>query len=119
MHKNREGVFTMSELTKHEEILLISILHLKENAYGVYIRRRIAQHFDKQWNYGTLYRMLEQLVRKGLLERNEGEPMPEKGGRRKKYYTFTEDGIKALQEACSFQQALWGKDTIIALENAE
>ena len=118
MHKNNEGIFAMAELTKHEEILLISILHLKENAYGVFIRRHIKDTSGKQWNYGTLYRMLDQLVKKGLLERKEGEPMPEKGGRRKNYYSLTKEGIRALQVALALQKVLWGKHTMIALENA-
>ena len=84
----------MIDLTKYEELLLISILHLKENAYGVFIRRKIKKTTGKQWNYGTLYRMLDQLVRKGLLERKEGESMPEKGGRRKKYYKITKFGVE-------------------------
>ena len=63
----------MADLTKHEEILLISILHLEQNAYGVYIRRYIKETTGMQWNYGTLYRMLDQLVKKGFLERKEGE----------------------------------------------
>ena len=109
----------MAELTKHEEILLISILQLKESAYGVFIRRKIKDNTKKQWNYGTLYRMLDQLVRKDLLERKAGEPMPEKGGRRKKYYKLTSDGVKALEEAYSFQKTLWGESTKIALDRAK
>ena len=107
----------MMDLTKNEEVILLSILHLKEGAYGVYIRRHIKETTGKQLNYGTLYRMLDQLVKKGLLERKEGEPMPEKGGRRKNYYTLTKYGVKALQEAYSLQQTLWGKDTAVILKN--
>ena len=118
MHKNMKGILAMVDLTKHEEILLITILHLKENAYGVYIRRQIKETTGKQLNYGTLYRMLDQLVKKGFLERKEGEPMPERGGRRKNYYTLTKYGIKALQEAFALQKTLWSMNTKIALENA-
>lgn len=108
----------MADLTKHEEILLISILHLEQNAYGVYIRRYIKETTGKQWNYGTLYRMLEQLVRKGFLERKEGEPMPEKGGRRKNYYTLSKAGVEALNDAYALQKTLWDGKTEMALVNA-
>jgi len=108
----------MADLTKHEEILLISTLHLKENAYGVYIRRHIKETTGKQLNYGTLYRMLDQLVKKGFLERKEGESMPERGGRRKNYYTLTKYGVEALQDALALQKTLWSRNTKIALENA-
>ncbi|MCK5146912.1 helix-turn-helix transcriptional regulator [bacterium] len=106
----------MIELTKYEEILLISILHLKENAYGVHINKRILETTGKQWNYGTLYRMLDQLVRKDLVERKEGEPMKEKGGRRKTYYSITDTGYQALQESWALQKTLWNQHTQIALE---
>ena len=108
----------MADLTKHEEILMISTLHLKENAYGVYIRRHVKETTGKQLNYGTLYRMLDQLVKKGFLERKEGEPMPERGGRRKNYYTLTKYGVQALQDALALQKTLWSRHTKIALENA-
>ena len=66
----------MPHLTKNEEILLLTIFRLKQDAYGVYIRRHIKDATGEQWNYGTLYRMLDQLVKKGLLDRNEGAPAP-------------------------------------------
>ena len=106
----------MPELTKNEEILLLTILHLKEDAYGVYIRRHIKQSTGKQYNYGTLYRMLDQLVKKDLLERKEGEPMPEKGGRRKNYYSLSKNGALALKEAYALQKRLWDTKTGNALK---
>lgn len=108
----------MPRLTRNEEILLLAIFHLQGEAYGVFIRRKIKDTVGEQWNYGTLYRMLDQLVKKGLLDRNEGAPMPEKGGRRKNYYTLTRAGLKALQEAYTLQKSLWGGTTGIALEKA-
>ena len=106
----------MAELTKNEEILMIAILHLKENAYGVHIRRQIKETTGKQWNYGTLYRMLDQLVKKNLLERKEGDPMPERGGRRKNYYSLAPFGVKALRDAYALQKTLWNGNTQMALE---
>ncbi len=107
----------MLELTKHEETILISILHLKEDTYGVFIRQKIKEMTGQQWNYGTLYRVLGQLVRKGLLERKDGEPLPEKGGRRKIYYKLSNMGLDYLQEASKFQNSLWGESTQTALED--
>ena len=106
----------MAELTKNEEIILLAVLHLKENAYGVYISRRIKEMTGKQYNYGTLYRMLDQIVRKGLLDRKEGEPIPEKGGRRKNYYSLTKYGAQVLQEVFDLQKSLWDSKTGNALK---
>lgn len=108
---------SMSELTKHEEVILVCVLHLKDNAYGVHIRRRIAESTGKNWNYGTLYRLLDQLVKKGLLIRQEGEPLPEKGGRRKIFYKLSPEGIESLQQSMSFHASLWNQSTRDALEN--
>ncbi|MFC1724180.1 PadR family transcriptional regulator [candidate division KSB1 bacterium] len=107
----------MADLTKLEEILLLAILHLKENAYGVYIKRKINDMSGKNWNYGTLYRMLDQLVRKGLLDRKEGEIMPEKGGRRKIYYMLNRNGEEALKEAYEFQKTIWDESTESIMKN--
>ena len=108
----------MPDLTKHEEILLLAVLHLKENAYGVFIKRKIYEMSGKNWNYGTLYRMLEQLVRKGFLDRKEGEIMPEKGGRRKIYYRLNRNGDNALKEAYNLQKTIWDENTETILKNA-
>lgn len=103
------------DLTKNEEILLISIWRLKEKAYGVQIKNFIKEYTGKDWNYGTLYCTLDQLVRKGILFKKEGKPMPERGGRRKIFYTITPDGIKALQAALELQKILWDGITPFAL----
>ena len=97
----------MDNLTKNEEILLISVLRLKENAYGVRIKKQVKEITKKDWNYGTLYCTLDQLVKKRLLERQEGKPMPERGGRRKIFYTVSSDGMTALKNAHDLQRALW------------
>jgi PadR family transcriptional regulator PadR len=79
----------MNTLTKNEEIILLSILRLENNAYGVSIKNQIKDLTGDDWNYGLLYATLDQLVKKGLLIKKEGKPMPERGGRRKIYYTIS------------------------------
>ncbi len=107
----------MPELTKFEEILLVAIFHLKENAYGVFIKRKINGMTGKSWNYGTLYRMLDQMVRKGLLERKEGETIQKKGGKRKIYYLLNKNGEKALKEAYDLHKTIWDIRTEDLMKN--
>ena len=95
------------ELTKKEEILMLAVHQLGDNAYGVVLRRRIRDITGRMWNYGTLYRMLEQLVGKNLLSRNEGRPMPEQGGRRKNLYSLTREGRRALRDAQIQNHSIW------------
>ena len=105
----------MGDLTKNEEIILLSIWRLGDDAYGVRIKRQIKDVTGKDWNYGTLYFTLDQLVKKGQLIKKEGKPMPERGGRRKIYYSLSSDGIETLQAALELQKALWDGITTFAL----
>lgn len=106
----------MADLTKNEEILLLSVWRLKGEAYGVAVKKFIRNTIGKDWNYGTLYCTFDQLVKKGMLEKREGMPLPERGGRRKMYYSVTPEGIRTLQEAIELHSSLWDGVTRISLE---
>jgi PadR family transcriptional regulator PadR len=97
----------MRELTKAEETLLLAILGLKDNAYGVAIKQRIQKTTGKALPYGTLYFILDQLTKKGFARRSTGESKPERGGRSRIYYTLTPDGSMALKHAYKMQQQIW------------
>jgi PadR family transcriptional regulator PadR len=109
----------MNNLTKNEEIILLSILRLGDNAYGVSIKNQIQELTGDEWNYGLLYATLDQLVKKGLLLKKEGKPMPERGGRRKIYYTISKGGYRALEEAHELNVALWDGVTAFTQKNGE
>lgn len=97
----------MKELTRAEEILLTAIFRLKDNAYGVTIRRKVAEVTDKDIIYGTLYNTLDQLLRKGYVTKTRGKPMAERGGRSKMFYNLTPAGIQALHESRELQKRIW------------
>jgi len=97
----------MQELTIQEEIILTAIWRLKEEAYGVLIRKNVAEITDKQMMYGTLYNTLSQLLRKGYVSKNKGEPTAARGGRSKMYYRVTQDGVKALQNNRELHRSIW------------
>ena len=97
----------MIELTKNEEFLLLSILKLKDKAYGVTIRKDYKNVTGKELNYGSLYNTLYLLVRRGLAITKESEPESKKGGRRKILYAITSEGKKALQEAQKIHNSAW------------
>ena len=94
-------------LSRWEEVYLLCIWQLKDNAYGVTIKKSVSQKTGKTLSYGGLYFMLAQLVKKGLAIKTPGEPTQKRGGRRKYYYTLTENGKKALQNTYLYQKALW------------
>ena len=97
----------MKELTKAEEMLLLAILRLKNNAYGVAIKQHVQKTTGITLPYGTLYFILEQLTKKGFVRRFTGEAKPERGGRSRIYYTLTSEGNKALKQAYKTQQKIW------------
>jgi len=97
----------MKELTVQEEIILTTIWRLKDNAYGVTIRKKVVEVTKRDIIYGTLYNTLAQLVRKGYVEKSRGMPTAERGGRSKIYYKVTQTGIEALEEAHKLQKLIW------------
>lgn len=97
----------MKELTKTEEILLMAIWRLKDDAYGVKIRQYISGLLGKEFTYGNLYSALNQLVKKKYVRKTLGEPTPDRRGRRKIYYTLSREGTKALQNARELHERLW------------
>jgi len=97
----------MRELTKAEEMLLLAVLRLKDNAYGVAIKQHIQKNTGKALPYGTLYFILEQLTKKGYVKRFTGESKPERGGRSRIYYTLTSEGDKTLKHTYKMQQKIW------------
>lgn len=97
----------MKELTVSEEIILTAIWRLKDNAYGVTIRKKVEEVTGREMIYGTLYNILGQLVRKGYVKKSRGMPTSERGGRSKMYYRLSPAGIQALQEARELQKLIW------------
>ncbi|MCP4724529.1 MAG: PadR family transcriptional regulator [bacterium] len=97
----------MRELTIPEQTLLLAIWRLKDEAYGVSIRKKVEEVTKKDIIYGTLYNLLDQLVRKGYVLKSRGEPTAERGGRSKIYYRLTEEGVNALEAARDLQKSLW------------
>lgn len=106
----------MYELTKNEELILLCIWKLKNNAYGVTIRELFKTITKKVLNYGSLYNTLYLLVRKGYITSQESRPLSIKGGRRKIIYTLTIEGKKALQEVQKIQRLAWNDVPDLAFE---
>jgi PadR family transcriptional regulator PadR len=97
----------MKELTLSESILLSAILRLEDGAYGVTIRKQVAQMTSRTYTYGTLYSSLDQMFRKGYVIKILGSPTSERGGRGKIFYKVTGEGKEALHSARELQRAIW------------
>ena len=105
----------MKDLSLFETIHLLAILRRGDDAYGVTIKEEIGEMTGREIPYGTLYSYLDQLYKKGLIRKSTGAPTPERGGRRKIYYTLTAEGEKALRAAYQLQKAIWkGMPALVA-----
>ena len=108
----------MKDLTLVEEMFLLAVWKLKENAYGVTIRKYVSEVTNRIYPYGTLYSALDKMVRMGFLTKTIGDPTPERGGRSKNYYFITPPGIGALKNAMELKKSLWDKETELALKKS-
>ncbi|MGD8534951.1 MAG: helix-turn-helix transcriptional regulator [Candidatus Aminicenantes bacterium] len=97
----------MDIITRLEEAILIAVWRLKGNAYGVTINKSVSGSFDKKYTMGALYYSLDQLLRKGLVEKTLKRIPKESAGRSRTYYRLTKKGEEALQEARVYQKKLW------------
>lgn len=97
----------MEILTKLEELVLIAVLKLKDEAYGISIYRIIVELTGKEATVSAVYFPLERLVRKGYLRSHQGAPTPKRGGMSKKFYRVTKSGIQALRDNRSLSEAAW------------
>lgn len=104
-----------TNLGEFEQLVLLAILRLGAEAYGVRIRHEIEQCADRNTTPGALYTTLDRLERKGFVRSSLSDPTPERGGRSKRYYTVNAAGLAAVRRAQrSFQRLLQGLDLDIA-----
>jgi PadR family transcriptional regulator PadR len=86
---------------------LLAVWRLKENAYGVSIRNQIKEATGKTWAYGALFVMLRRLEKKGYLTSHFADPSPQRGGKSKRIFRLSLQGVKALKEARKAQESVW------------
>ena len=98
-------------LTRAEEIILLAIHKLKDNAYGVTIREQVYEDIAVYWAFGAIYKTLKKLKAKGYVAKIVSKPLAERGGRSKYYYRLTPEGRKALKEIARVNTSLWDSDT--------
>lgn len=100
-------------LGEFEQIVLLAILRLGEQAYGVTILDEIAAHTTRNPAPGALYTTLHRMEDKGLVTFRDGSPTPERGGRAKRFVVVTQPGRNALASAqTAYRSLLQGLDLL-------
>lgn len=106
-------------LGEFQEIVLLTILVLEENAYGVSIQNEIGLRTSREVSRGALHTALTRLDEKGFINSQYGGATTERGGRRKRFYQVTNLGKNALHEAKSVRDELWSSVPKVALQRIQ
>ena len=98
-----------AQLGEFEQVVLLAILRLKDEAYGANVCTEIAACTGREPASGALYTTLDRLEDKGLITSRFGDPSAQRGGRPKRYLRVTKRGIEAVGRAQrSYQRLLRG-----------
>jgi PadR family transcriptional regulator len=97
----------MKYLSRADEILLLAILKLREDAHGVSLVKEIRKSMGKKLTLGGLWVSLDILTKKGLVAKRLGDPSPRRGGKGRLYYRLTEEGLEALERVQELNRTLW------------
>jgi DNA-binding PadR family transcriptional regulator len=94
-------------LGEFEQSLLLAIVHLGDNAYGVTIRQEIETRTGRDVAVGALYTALARLERKGYVRSTMSDPTPQSGGRSKRHFTLRAAGAAALRQSRERLERMW------------
>lgn len=104
-----------SYLGEFEHCVLLSIIHLQENAYGVTIRQYLKEAIGRDVTLGALYATIERLEKKGLITSWKGEVTPERGGKAKRMVKVTTAGQQQLKDTKKQFEAMWQNIQILGV----
>jgi PadR family transcriptional regulator PadR len=88
-----------SALGDFEQLVLLGVLRLEDEAYGAAIRQEIHARSGRDVSINAVYTTLDRLESKGLLRSWVGDPTAQRGGRRRKFYAVRPAGVAALRQA--------------------
>jgi PadR family transcriptional regulator PadR len=107
-----------TNLGEFEELVLLTIASLVNDAYSVAICDEIKQHAGRAAKLGVVHAVLNRLEEKGLIKSKLGEATKTRGGKRKRFYTLTIPGKTALVRAKDMRDQLWEKIPAFVLKSA-
>jgi PadR family transcriptional regulator, regulatory protein PadR len=84
-------------LGEFEHIIMLALLQLEDQAYGVTVRREIEFRTHREVSIGAVYATLDRLETKGYVKSRRGDPTPERGGRSKRFFRVTAQGVAAAK----------------------
>jgi PadR family transcriptional regulator, regulatory protein PadR len=101
-------------LGEFEQIVLLAVLRLGKNAYGVTIWEEIEKRTGRSIMIGAVYATLDRLEAKCYVCSQIGDPTPERGGRAKRFFKITAQGSAALEQSRKILASMWaGLDPVL------
>lgn len=94
-------------LGEFEQLVLLAIVQLGDEAYGMTIRRQIEERTGRSVSIGALYTALERLERKGYVASTLSDPTPQRGGRAKRLFQLRKSGAAALRRSRDTLDRMW------------
>ncbi|QHT69982.1 PadR family transcriptional regulator [Rhodocytophaga rosea] len=94
-------------LGEFEEMVLLMVAILDGEAYGVTVSQELEQQTGRQVTFGTVHNTLIRLEEKGFVKSQLGGATAERGGRRKRLFTLTPAGSRAIQDIQELRTQLW------------
>ena len=108
----------MKLLSRNDELMLLAVWRLQSDAYAVTVRDEVQRMTGKQWSFGSIFVTLDRLSRKGHLKSRLGDPTPERGGKRKRFYELSASGRRARIEIRRLEETIWEGVSEQALKRA-
>ncbi len=96
-----------TKLGEFEELVLLTVAVLQENAYGVEIKRELEERLNERLSVGSIQSALKRMEEKGFLTSVFGESTRKRGGKRKRIYNATPYAHRVLQEMKDVRSRLW------------
>ena len=96
-----------TQLGEFEELVLLLVGSLNENAYSISIKKELQERTKRSPSIGALHSALNRLEKKGFIDSHEGGATSERGGRRKRFYQITAFGRKALDQSYELRSSLY------------
>ena len=96
-----------TKLGEFEELVLLAVIVLKEEAFGVAIKRELETRLNQNLSVGSIQSALKRMEQKGHLTSEWGEASKVRGGKRKRLYQVTSAGRSVLEEMRDIRTSLW------------
>lgn len=97
----------VESLGEFEQTVLLAIVHVGAEAYGVTVRQEIERRTGRDVSIGALYTAFDRLERKGYVRSKVSDPTPQRGGRSKRHVHVTAAGIRALRRSRALLDRMW------------